>query len=660
MGTGRLDGDRFNLIVSFRHDADPARIAEWRASFEQASRLLFEATNGQHQIGNVFVCPQSAGGRDADAWLLAEDGRSVSNLKGLGTPGAHMTLYGDERFKPYIIVHELSHYVYGVYDEYSGTGGEPAECVGGTTGDACIMEAAWSDGDRFGDDAAGGALVPGRVRRFCTASDHDPDHDTEQESVNHSACWGTMVTTFPGLTIPPDAFGAPDGADSINWVVLAAEQRYALVLDRSGSMAGNKLEQTRIGGAWWADVARMRERLAVVSFADEAREDLPLLTITGGADRDTAHAAVDAIAAGGQTAIGDGLRAGLDALLSPGTRAATQVLILLTDGLSNAGEAPEDVLPDLVANGVRVYTIAVGVSVDTALLQRIADATGGTFRRVDATLSPEKQALQVTTYLQEISGVARPNGGIVTSRPEPFAEGRRRIERTVSIEDGSESATFVISWLEPDARLELVLRSPDGEVIGVDSFPPTVRQIHGPQPYMAFEVERPAAGSWDVAIVSADAATPVNAQFMVFSDHPRIDGTLTAAGGPFAPGDVVELRLQAYCDQPITDVQVSGVARLPDGSTAPLRFDDTGDRARGDMVARDGLFTARFDETHGAQGTYAFSVDVECDGTAATYATAGELLLAAEQFTYPPIPTFRRRFTTAVVIGVEPIESRED
>jgi hypothetical protein len=39
----------------------------------------------------------------------------------------------------------------------------------------------------------------------------------------------------------------PGGSVPINWVVLAPEQRFVLVVDRSGSMAGNKLTEARFG-----------------------------------------------------------------------------------------------------------------------------------------------------------------------------------------------------------------------------------------------------------------------------------------------------------------------------------------------------------------------------------------------------------------------------
>jgi len=658
MGMGRLDGDRFNLIVSLRHNATNARLNEWQASFDRASRLLFDATDGQHQFGTIYVCNNASGGRNADAWLLDEDGRSSSNVSALGAETGHMTLFGDERFKPFVIIHEFGHYAYGVYDEYTGSAGA-ANCIGGTTSDACIMESSWADGDRFGYDATGGALVVGRVSEFCVSGNHDPDGDTFQDQNHGVSCWETMVSSFPELSAPAETptAPAPSGATAINWVILVPEQRFVVVLDRSGSMLGDKLTEAQFGADWWADNARVNDRLAVVSYADSATTDFALTTITGQGDRTAAQGAIAGLSAGGQTSIGGGLREALNQILGAGDRAATQVIVLLTDGLHNSGEDPSTVVPDLVANEVRVYTIGIGPSVDTALLQGIASTTGGTFYRIDPSLSVSDQQFRIRTALMEISGIARDNGGVVTTQPESIDE---VTQVPVYIEPGSVSATFLVTWRDANGLLLLELTSPDGDTIAVNSFPANVRQILDFQrPYMAFQVDSPQDGEWLVSIRRERGGAP-DAQLMVFSENPSIDGTLCVPRRTYQPGDVVPVFLQVYFEQPITDLLVRGIARLPDGGIVPLRFDDSGDPTFGDAVPRDGLYSALFDETHGQEGTYTFEVVVESDGATASYPEHGERLVDGESFDLPPIPAFRRLFKTALVIGEEPIEGGDD
>ncbi|MEU7889443.1 VWA domain-containing protein [Microbispora bryophytorum] len=656
MGIGYLDTGHFHLTVSFRHVADAARIDEWRASFQQASRLLFDATNGCHQFGDIRVCNASTGGHDADAWLLEDDGRSNSPELGLGQPGAHMVLYGDERFKPFVILRHFAQYAYGVCDEFVGPGDVPTWCVEDATGDACVMEAAWTEGDRFGPAGTGGPLVPGRVRRFCTRENHDPDGDTLQQSVHGTSCWETMAAAFPELAAPASG-GTFSGID---WVTQTSGPRLVIVLDRSGSMADDgKIDEAKIGAHFMLDAAKAGEQLGVVSFADSASLDSPVLAMEDTSHRTQAHDEVAAISAGGNTAIGDGLRAALDAVTSSGASASTRTAVLVTDGIHNTGEDPESVLPDLVKARVRVYTIGVGISVGTALLQRIADATGGEFARIATTQPGVKQAEEIRHELERVFGLVRNNGGIVAAQPLPFLEGEQTVTRTVDIEPGSEAATFLVSWNAPRSSLELTLHAPDGETIAVGALPAGVHEIRGERPYAAFAVDRPVDGPWAVEVTALDGGAELDARLLVFSEHPHIDGGVTVGRGAYQPGDQIPVFVRMYYDRPVTNLLVRGVVRLPDGGRAPLRFVDDGDPSGADVFASDGRYTARFDDTHNAPGTYVFDVTVESTDSSVAVA-GGEPVSESEQFELGPVPAFRRRLTTAVVVGDEPFEGGPD
>ena len=234
------------------------------------------------------------------------------------------------------------------------------------------------------------------------------------------------------LSLPQDPLGLLDiepdvgpiiGAAIIDWTLLVPEQRFVLVVDRSSSMAGDKLNEAKNGAAWWVDnYPDLLEpadyegcgdfppyRFGVVAYSHEVSVVNPLQFINDDEDREDIHERIDDIESGGLTAIGDGLRAGLNQILDAGDRAATQVIVLLTDGFHNFGENPSDVLPDLIENGVRVYTIGIGSNTETtALLQEIATSTGGNYYAVD----PTRTIIDVMT---EISGISKENGGLVTS-----------------------------------------------------------------------------------------------------------------------------------------------------------------------------------------------------------------------------------------------------
>ncbi len=114
--------------------------------------------------------------------------------------------------------------------------------------------------------------------------------------------------------------------------------------------------------------------------------------------------------AGGKTAIGDAIGLAVKRLR---TRPAdSRVLILMTDGASNAGEVPPEKAAQLARiEGVKIYTVGVGAEelrvpgfwgeiggrlvnpsadMDTKALERIANATGGRFFRAKDTAELSK------------------------------------------------------------------------------------------------------------------------------------------------------------------------------------------------------------------------------------------------------------------------------
>jgi len=652
MGTGRLNGSRFDLTVSLQHPPIAHRIDEWRESFARASELLFEATGGQHQLGTISVCPDATGTSSADFFLLPGTGQSASSRGNLGAAGFYGSLCSDERFRPFIVLHEFAHYAYDVADEHKGPHTAHTQCVG-PIGDACIMEAAWDQGDHFGTGSAPGPLVVGRVSRFCTPATHDALGDTDQNHYHQQeSCWTTMVGRPFGLTPPagPPAGPAPGAAVKITWTILAPIQRFALVLDRSAAVTGVFLAEIKIGAGWWADAAVFRDQLGIVSFGDTPRTDVGIRTIATAADRAAIRVAVVGLQAGGARATGGALREALGDVLAAGPRAANQVLVLVTDGAATVGPGPDAVLPALLANGVRVYTVAVGPFADVVLLADIARTTGGAFFRVDPRLPETEQAFRVRTALQQISQSARDRVGFVAVLPDSVQPGAP-LDQTVFIEEGSERALFAVSWRDPvPLRFEVVRPGDDeSDAITPDAMPPGVRLI-ADEVYTAFEVEAPTEGEWRVRISADSAPGPVEHLVFVTSQHPRITGALRAVQPRPRVGDPVLLQLQVGYGHPLTGLTVlDGIARLPDGFQAVLRFTDDGDPDTGDAIREDGLYSALLRDTTQA-GVYTVTVEVVSDGSTARQATGAEPPDPNETFPPLSVPAFRRRLETTFVI----------
>ncbi len=176
-----------------------------------------------------------------------------------------------------------------------------------------------------------------------------------------------------------------------------------LAIDVSGSMLARDFRPDRItaakevAGSFIAD--RYGDRIGLVAFAGEAFTQSPLTTDQGTLQTLLARIRSGLIEDG--TAIGNGLATAINRLRE--SEAKSKVIILLTDGVNNRGEiAPQTAAEIAKAQGIRVYTIGVGmapspavdiygtptggtvmakVEIDEKTLRSIAEQTGGQYFR---------------------------------------------------------------------------------------------------------------------------------------------------------------------------------------------------------------------------------------------------------------------------------------
>jgi len=156
----------------------------------------------------------------------------------------------------------------------------------------------------------------------------------------------------------------------------------ALVLDRSGSMAGEKIRLAREAVTRSLGALDERDRVAVVVYDDRIDVVLPSAP-AGGETRRTVEARLREIDARGSTNLAGGWLAGCEqaALGLDGERIART--LLLTDGLANVGITDPHELEtharELRRRGVATTAFGVGDDFDEVLLRAMATAGGGNF-----------------------------------------------------------------------------------------------------------------------------------------------------------------------------------------------------------------------------------------------------------------------------------------
>ncbi len=179
-----------------------------------------------------------------------------------------------------------------------------------------------------------------------------------------------------------------------------------LAMDVSGSMLARDLKPDRLTAA--KNVAsdfvkgRPGDRMGLVIFSGETFTQVPLTTDHGVMLNMLAEMKNGLIDDG--TAIGDGLATAISRLKD--SEAISKVVILLTDGMNNAGSVDPYTAAEIAKlYGIRVYTIGVGtygtapypvqnpfggtvlqqmkVEIDEKLLTTIANSTGGKYFRAN-------------------------------------------------------------------------------------------------------------------------------------------------------------------------------------------------------------------------------------------------------------------------------------
>jgi Ca-activated chloride channel family protein len=156
----------------------------------------------------------------------------------------------------------------------------------------------------------------------------------------------------------------------------------AVVLDRSGSMTGEKFAIARQAVDRCLGLLRPSDRSALVVF-DEAVDLLQSLEPATAMNRETALARLGEIQPRGSTDLAAGWLAGAHQAGQTGGDGIAARVLLLTDGLANHGLTEPRALVGLAlelrTRGVATSTFGVGVDFDERLLEGMAESGGGNF-----------------------------------------------------------------------------------------------------------------------------------------------------------------------------------------------------------------------------------------------------------------------------------------
>jgi hypothetical protein len=309
----------------------------------------------------------------------------------------------------------------------------------------------------------------------------------------------------------------------------------------------------------------------------------------------------------------DALAAGVGLMNATADPACQMIVILLTDGGDNSSATTREAATQAAKDaGIVVHTVGLGSGADSAGLIATAAATNGKFFQVD---DPGALGAVFATLQAESSA----DGGVITKALAPLPGGASATTDTAL--DTAGRTTFVLSWNDATADLDLTLTAPDGSSparatgAGVTFSESTTFEF--------FVLDNAAAGTWKMNVTNKSGgevqyavqsfAENANASLTANLDQP--DGTLYTFPTP------VIVSARPVSTKPIVGASVTMLVRRPDGTSITVPLFDDGDQAtHGDMQAEDGTYSARFKRFSG-DGVYSFLV---------TATTAGAMLHSGE------------------------------
>jgi Ca-activated chloride channel family protein len=184
--------------------------------------------------------------------------------------------------------------------------------------------------------------------------------------------------------------------------VQAIKREVTLVIDRSGSMRNEKIQQVKEAALQVVAGLRPGEAFNILLYSNTVEWFAPRPVVKSQATEEAARRYIEGITATGGTNIHDALRA---ALQQEPLEGMLPIVLFLTDGLPTVGPTAEATIRELAVKSNphrrRVFTFGVGFDVNAPLLEKISSESRG---RAEFVLPQEDVEAKVGTVFAQLTG----------------------------------------------------------------------------------------------------------------------------------------------------------------------------------------------------------------------------------------------------------------
>ena len=345
-----------------------------------------------------------------------------------------------------------------------------------------------------------------------------------------------------------------------------------LVIDVSGSMDGDPLRQAKYSASTFVGYLSESDKLAVVQFDDQYSVIYGMADVTA-STKTGAQAAIAGAAGGGSTSIGGGLQTAAYALAAVSNDYAKPI-ILLTDGEENTEPYVADVKPDIIAQGIAIYSVGLGGASPEQLLA-LAQDTGGSFR-----FASDESSLRdiYSDFRRDISDLTN-----VFSQTGHINQGDR-VSHSVSVDDSVSLLTVSVQYAGSD--VDLSITDPSGRQIQATD-PRVSRREQGPT-YEFWDLKPSQAGSYAVTAVGVDIPAGGEDYLLEADVSSSMMTIINTDREEYVPGEWAKVTAFVLSDlEPLLNLSVAATISTSSGSENLTLYDDG---QHGDKGANDGVY----------------------------------------------------------------------
>ena len=203
----------------------------------------------------------------------------------------------------------------------------------------------------------------------------------------------TGPVTLTGELTQDKILAGGDGTTALSLTLTAEEMPSAenrevrdvdmvIVLDRSGSMEGTKLNDAKRAVRDLLGRLSSKDRFALVSYSSGVQRHSGLVPVTASTRESLMHQ-INRVYSGGGTNLGAGLQLGINTLMEGGRTGNLGRVILVSDGLANEGITDTAALGNMAGIARKrefgISTVGVGEDFNEALMTAIADRGTGSY-----------------------------------------------------------------------------------------------------------------------------------------------------------------------------------------------------------------------------------------------------------------------------------------